>query len=86
VNEPSIGDLLSEARGFLDATCPRRNEPAARFVWGEGSDRVNILEEVEPAAASAQLAHAKRYAAARFDAGFGWIDGPVECLPREPKV
>ena len=65
-------------REFLDATCPLRNESDDRFVWGEGSDRVNILEEVDPAEASAQLAEAKRYAAARFDAGFGWIAGPVE--------
>jgi alkylation response protein AidB-like acyl-CoA dehydrogenase len=74
----SISELLAEARGFLDRTCPHRDEPAERLVWGEGSDRVNILEEVDPAESSAQLAEAKRYAAARFDAGFGWIDGPVE--------
>jgi acyl-CoA dehydrogenase len=74
----SIAELLSEARGFLDQTCARRNEHAERLVWGEGSDRVNILEEVDPAEASTQLAEAKRYAAARFDAGFGWIEGPVE--------
>ena len=74
----SIDELLAEARAFLDATCPLRNESDEQFVWGEGSDRVNILEEVDPAEASAQLAEAKRYAAARFDAGFGWIDGPVE--------
>jgi acyl-CoA dehydrogenase len=74
----SIDELLAEARGFLDANCALRTESDERFVWGEGSDRVNILEEVEPADASAQLADAKRYAALRFDAGFGWIDGPVE--------
>ena len=74
----SIDEFLAEAREFLDATCPLRSESDDRFVWGEGSDRVNILEEVDPAEASAQLAEAKRYAAARFDAGFGWIDGPVE--------
>ncbi len=74
----SIDELLAEARAFLDATCTLRNESDQKFVWGEGSDRVNILEEVDPAEASVQLADAKRYAAARFDAGFGWIDGPVE--------
>jgi alkylation response protein AidB-like acyl-CoA dehydrogenase len=74
----SIGDLLAEARQFLDATCPGRDESEDEFVWGEGSDRVNILEEVDPADASAQLTDAKRFAALRFDAGFGWIDGPAE--------
>ncbi len=67
-----------QARAFLDATCAPRNDRASEFVWGEGSDRVNILEEVDPAESSAQLADAKRYAAARSDAGLGWIDGPVE--------
>ncbi len=74
----TIAELTAEARAFLDATCVPRSESDARFVWGEGSDRVNILEEVDPAESSAQLADAKRYAAARYDAGFGWIDGPVE--------
>ena len=47
-------------------------------MWGEGSDRVNILEEIDASELTPTLAAAKRYAAARFDAGFGWIDGPVE--------
>ena len=74
----SIDELLVEGRAFLDAHCPRRPDSDEKFVWGEGSDRVNILEEVDPAEVSAQLADAKRYAALRFDAGLGWIDGPVE--------
>ncbi len=76
--DPSIAVLLDEARAFLDVHCARRAVSNDEFVWGVGSDRVNILEEVETTAASAMLADAKRYAAARFDAGLGWIDGPVE--------
>jgi acyl-CoA dehydrogenase len=74
----SIGDLLAEARRFLDATCRPRHASDAAFAWGVGSDRVNILAEVDPVDASAQLADAKRFAAQRFDAGLGWIDGPVQ--------
>ena len=74
----SIDELLVEARTFLDAHCALRTGSDPGFVWGEGSDRVNILEEVDPADASAQLTDAKRYAALRFDAGLGWIDGPLE--------
>jgi acyl-CoA dehydrogenase len=74
----SIDELLGEGRAFLDATCRLRPVSDEKFVWGEGSDRVNILEEVDPAEASTQLADAKRYAALRFDAGLGWIDGPIE--------
>ena len=74
----SIDELLDEARGFLDAHLEPRAESDEKFVWGEGSDRVNILEETEASELTTTLAAAKRYAAARFDAGFGWIDGPVE--------
>ena len=73
-----IDELLTEARAFLDATCPLRNALDQKFVWGEGSDRVNLLQEVARDDMAALVAAAKRYAAARFDAGFGWIDGPVE--------
>ena len=71
-------ELLSGGTRFLDRTCPQRNEAAEQLIWGEGSDRVNILEEVDPPEASTRLAEAKRYTAARFDAGFGWINGPIE--------
>ena len=74
----SIDELLDEARGFLDAHLEPRTESDEKFVWGEGSDRVNILEETEASELTTTLAAAKRYAAARFDAGFGWVDGPVE--------
>ncbi len=74
----SIDELLVEARGFLDAHLEPRAETEDKFVWGEGSDRVNILEETEASELTTTLAAAKRYAAARFDAGFAWVDGPTE--------
>jgi alkylation response protein AidB-like acyl-CoA dehydrogenase len=74
----SIEELLAEGRAFLDAHCEPVADSDEPFVWGDGSDRVNILEEVEPDRAPALLADAKRYAALRFDAGLGWIDGPVQ--------
>ncbi len=74
----SIDELLDDARVFLDAHLAPRTESDEKFVWGEGSDRVNILEETDASELTTTLAAAKRYAAARFDAGFGWIDGPVE--------
>ena len=70
----SIEELLGEARGFLDAHLEPRAETDDKFVWGEGSDRVNILEETEASELTTTLAAAKRYAAARFDAGFAWLE------------
>ncbi len=74
----SIDQLVDEARRFLDANLEPRSDVDEKFVWGEGSDRVNILEETEASDLSTTVADAKRYAALRFDAGFGWIDGPIE--------
>ena len=74
----SVDALLAEATAFLDATVPRLPSGDAPFVWGAGTDRMNVLEEIEREHLDEVVAAAKAYAAARFDAGFGWIEGPVE--------
>jgi acyl-CoA dehydrogenase len=74
----SIDELLAEGKRFLDATVPLRNTSNEKFVWGEGSDRITVLEEIEREHLGDVVAAAKRYAAARFDAGLGWIDGSVD--------
>jgi alkylation response protein AidB-like acyl-CoA dehydrogenase len=74
----SIDELLAEGKAFLDATVPVRNVDDEEFVWGQGSDELNVLEEVDREHLDEVVAAAKGYAAARDDAGFGWIDGPVE--------
>jgi alkylation response protein AidB-like acyl-CoA dehydrogenase len=77
VAAPTIDELLAEGKAFLDATVPPRSANSAEFVWGEGSDRINVLEEIEREHLHEVVAAAKDYAAKRFDAGFGWLDGPV---------
>lgn len=73
----ALEDFLESARAFLDANA--RPKPASRdFVWGEGDDFVGIVEEGDLADELAAVAAARDWAARRFDAGFGWIDGPVE--------
>jgi alkylation response protein AidB-like acyl-CoA dehydrogenase len=74
----SIDELLAEGRAFLDATVPALNAADEEFVWGRGSDQLNVLEEVDRDHLGEILVAAKGYAAARYDAGLGWIDGPVE--------
>ena len=49
-----------------------------KFVWGEGSDNVSILEEKSAEQEAAELRAAKEWKATEFDAGFGWITGPEE--------
>jgi alkylation response protein AidB-like acyl-CoA dehydrogenase len=72
----SIDAFCLEAQAFLDQNAALKGAEQA-FVWGVGSDDVVMLEE--PAGDQVKShAEAKRWARLRFDAGFGWIDGPVE--------
>jgi acyl-CoA dehydrogenase len=75
---PSLDDFTAAARAFLDANAERKPVAADEFVWGEGDDFVGIVEEGDPETELDLLAAAKDWAAKRFDAGFGWIDGPTE--------
>jgi alkylation response protein AidB-like acyl-CoA dehydrogenase len=72
----TIDDFLSEAKAFLDANAQPRAEE--KFVWGEGPDRVGILDEKTPEEEAEEVRAAKDWKAREFDAGFGWITGPVE--------
>ena len=71
-----LSDFRAEAAAFLEANAEKKPEQA--FVWGEGDDDVSIIEERDPEEDAAELARSKAWAAKRFDAGFGWIDGPEE--------
>jgi alkylation response protein AidB-like acyl-CoA dehydrogenase len=81
--EPSTADggispeqLEAEARAFLDANAERR--PEETFVWGQGSENVSLFPERTPEQQAADLAASRAWAQRVFDAGFGWITGPVE--------
>ena len=72
-------------RGFFEDHATRRTEET--FVWGEGSDRVGLFPERTPDEEPAGLDAAQAWAQTVFDAGFGWITGPIEYggrgLPRD---
>jgi alkylation response protein AidB-like acyl-CoA dehydrogenase len=74
----SLESFRDEAQRFLDGHAEPRPERAA-FVWGQGPDTIpTAIEEIGRDGAVGVVQDAKRWAAARFDAGFGWIDGPSE--------
>jgi acyl-CoA dehydrogenase len=77
MHTPTLDEFRAEATAFLDRAAPQKRADGP-FVWGQGDDSVAIIEERPPGQDALDLAQAKRWAAARFDAGFGWIDGPVE--------
>jgi acyl-CoA dehydrogenase len=73
----SIDDFEAEARAFLDASAPRK-DTEQQFVWGEGSDKVALFEERDRATEQRDVRLACDWRRKKFDAGFGWIQGPVE--------
>ncbi|MGD9705522.1 MAG: acyl-CoA dehydrogenase family protein [Acidimicrobiia bacterium] len=78
----SLADFEQEARRFLDANATRK-ETERKFVWGEGSDKVAMFEEKERDKELDELATACAWRAKKFDAGFGWITGPLAYGGRE---
>ena len=72
----ALDDFVAEAKRFLDANAEPRSEQ--KFVWGEGPDRVGILDEKTPDEEAEELRAAKDWKAKEFDAGLGWITGPEE--------
>ena len=72
-----IQTFTKHAEEFLQANLARK-EATKAFVWGEGSDNVSMFEEKTREAEQEMVATAKAWRTKKFDAGFGWITGPVE--------
>jgi acyl-CoA dehydrogenase len=70
-----LDTFQAEALAFLEVNAVRRPAEKA-FVWGEGSD--TFYRERDRAAEGAEAEEAKRWRQQKFDAGFGWISGPVK--------
>ncbi|MEY2627980.1 MAG: hypothetical protein RJB08_1739 [Actinomycetota bacterium] len=70
-------DFTAAATAFLDANLERK-EAEKTFVWGEGSDKVNVFEERTREQELVMLEESKAWRRKKFDAGFGWISGPKE--------
>src|SRR3954468_8433885 len=77
----SEDDFRAEALAFLEANAKRRQ--AEVTGWGKGTDRVGVLEEKTPEEERKEVADAKAWRQAKFDAGFGWITGPGQYGGRE---
>jgi acyl-CoA dehydrogenase len=78
----TLDEFRSECKEFLDANAELR-DPEQKFVWGQGSDNVALLEEIDPERERRELAEGKEWRAKRYKAGLGWITGPNEYGGRE---
>jgi acyl-CoA dehydrogenase len=77
MSDISLDDFQEEVEGFLDANASRKQAEVA-FKWGQGADEVALFEELSHERELELLEEAKKWRAARYDAGLGWITGPAE--------
>jgi alkylation response protein AidB-like acyl-CoA dehydrogenase len=69
---PSLPEFEAEARAFLERSGRRRRGGGP--PWGEGDDRLSLFR----GATAEEAESARDWRRRVFDAGFGWIAGPVE--------
>ncbi len=72
----SVDDFAKRAHDFLTEHAEPRGEE--KFAWGQGSDRMGILDEKSPEEEQRELDAGKAWRAKLFDAGYAWISGPEE--------
>jgi alkylation response protein AidB-like acyl-CoA dehydrogenase len=73
---PTVDEFRDAALAFLDANAERKGEE--HQVWGQGSDRIGVLDEKTEEEERREIEEAKAWRATAFDAGFAWITGPTE--------
>jgi alkylation response protein AidB-like acyl-CoA dehydrogenase len=71
-------EFAAEVRAFLDANAQRRPSPDEAVQWGTGEDRIAYFSTDPPDVDRANVLQARQWQRRRFDAGLGWITGPVE--------
>jgi alkylation response protein AidB-like acyl-CoA dehydrogenase len=72
--KPSLEEFVHAARTFLDGAVLRAGGSGADTTWGTGDDRVTLFR----GATDDEVEAARTWRRTVFDAGFGWITGPVE--------
>ncbi|MGD9990584.1 acyl-CoA dehydrogenase family protein [Pseudonocardia sp.] len=75
VEQDELERFEADAETFLSAHVPLRKSGAE---WSVGSDAVSSFTDATLEEARAEVRVAKAWRALEFDAGFGWITGPVE--------
>src|SRR5215207_8177283 len=69
--------FIDEATGWLEANAERRPDLTEDFTWGTGAE-VALMAGRDDGDEDQRLAAARAWRARVFDAGFGWLGGPVE--------
>jgi alkylation response protein AidB-like acyl-CoA dehydrogenase len=82
MSTPTLDEFTAEATAFLDANATLKGAEK-KFVWGEGSDKVSMVEEKDRSEELLDVEAACDFRRKRFDAGLGWITGPQDFGGRE---
>ncbi|MCP5025660.1 MAG: acyl-CoA dehydrogenase [Actinomycetia bacterium] len=73
-----LEDFAAESEEWL-ASHAELKPQRGRFHWGDGDDGiVEIWSEHDPTVDAEHLRSSRAWRQLRFDAGYGWIDGPLE--------
>ncbi|MCP3855345.1 MAG: acyl-CoA dehydrogenase [Actinomycetia bacterium] len=73
-----LDEFATECDAWLSAHAEHK-PGRGRFHWGDGDDGVvEIWSEHDPVADARQLSSSRAWRRQRFDAGYGWIDGPPD--------
>lgn len=75
--QESLESFRQRARAFLDEYLKPADD-TDEATWGTGSDRVGLLSESGIDEQAAEVEEATTWRRAQYEAGFGWITGPVE--------
>src|ERR1700722_11753526 len=73
-----LDEFTAEVRAFLDASARRRPDPGTAVAWGVGDDTIAYFSTDPPDVDRANAEQARRWQRRPFDAGRGWITGPLE--------
>lgn len=68
--------FAAEAADFLSSRLPLR--PPSDQGWGIGDERLTLFHETSDAEERAEAQAAQQWQKVRWEAGFGWVSGPVE--------
>jgi acyl-CoA dehydrogenase len=73
-----LDEFSAEVRAFLEASAERRPDPREAVRWGVGADRIAYFSTDPPDVDKDNAQRARDWQRRRYEAGFGWISGPVE--------
>jgi alkylation response protein AidB-like acyl-CoA dehydrogenase len=65
--------FIDEAQAFVVAAAERYQD-----LMSHGDGRIALFPDLSPEQEAEELAVARRWRAERFDAGFGWLSGPID--------